>query len=171
MSLYVANLTKFNFQLQFWVEGVNKAVIVNFSPGEQKSVYPEGNDVDHQRIVDQHRVYGITPWAEVARQREFIGQCYQFDAPMPLNGMIEAMLKNEDVLNDQAHERRKEMAAASDDLMQKTAQETDTKINSFEVEIEEVEQKGVDPQIHEIISVGEDKPQQQERRRGRPRRS
>jgi hypothetical protein len=169
MSLYVANLTKFNFQLQFWVEGVNKAVIVNFTPGEQKNVYPEGNAVDHQRIIDQHRVYGMTPWAEVARQRGFIGQCYQFDATMPLNGMIEAMLKNEDVLNDQAHERRKEMAAASDDLMQKTAQETDTKINSFEVEIEEVEQKGVDPQIHEIISVGEDNPEP--RRRGRPRRN
>ena len=169
MALYVANLTKFNFQLQFWVEGVNKAVIVNFNPGEQKSVYPDGNAVDHQRIVDQHRMYGMTPWSEVARQRGFVGHCFQFDSPMPLNGMIEAMLKNEDVLNDQALERRKEMAVASDDLMQRTAQETETKLNNFEVEIEEVEQKGIDPQIHEIISVGEEA--QEPRRRGRPRKS
>lgn len=170
MALYIANLTKFNFQLQFWVEGVNKAVIVNFTPGEQKSVYPEGNSIDHQRIIDQHRVYGMTPWAEVGRQREFIGQCYQFDTAMPLNGMVEAMLKNEEMLNRQALERRKEMAVASDDLMQRTAQETDTKLGNFEVEIEEVEQKGVDPQIHEVISVGDDAPQEP-RRRGRPRRN
>jgi hypothetical protein len=169
MALYIANLTKFNFQLQFWVEGVNKAVVVNFTPGEQKIVYPEGSAVDHKRIVEQHLAYGMIAWSEVSRNRGFVGHCYQFDAPMPLNGMVELMLKNDDVLNDQALERRKEMAVASDDLMQRTAQETDTKLNNFEVEIEEVEQKGVEPQIHEVISVGEENPEP--RRRGRPRRS
>jgi hypothetical protein len=53
--------------------------------------------------------------------------------------------------------------------MKRAAQETDTKIQNFEVEIEEVEQKGVEPQIHEVITVGEDNPEP--RRRGRPRRS
>jgi hypothetical protein len=168
MSLYIANLTKFNFQLQFWVEGVNKAVIVNFTPGEQKSVYPDGNSVDHERIIDQHLVYGLTPWSEAGKKRGFVGHCYQLDNPMPLDGMVDLMVKNEDALNAQALERRKEMAVASDDLMQRTAQETDTKLNNFEVEIEEVEQKGVEPQIHEVITVGDD---EQPRRRGRPRRN
>ena len=169
MALYIANLSKFEFQLHFWTEGVNKPVVEHIGPGKQKSIYPQGNDVDHHRIVDQHKKYGLIPASEIDRHPGFVGQCYQFDTPIPLDRLYTTMIRNEDVLNEQALERRKEMAVASDDLMRKTAQDTDTKLNNFEVEIEEVEQKGVDPQIHEIISVGEDA--QEPRRRGRPRKS
>lgn len=169
MALYIANLSKFNFQLHFWTEGVNKPVIEHIEPGKQKSIYPQGNQIDHQRIVDQQKMYGLIPVSEIDRHPGFVGQCYQFDTPIPLDRLYTTMINNEEVLNEQALERRKEMAVASDDLMRRTAQETDTKLNNFEVEIEEVEQKGVDRQIHEIISVGEEA--QEPRRRGRPRKS
>jgi hypothetical protein len=170
MALYIANLSKFEFQLHFWVEGVNKPVIERIGPGKQKSIYPQGNQVDHHHIVDQHKIYGLIPASEVARHPGFVGQCYQFDTPIAHDLLYTTMLKNEDMLNDQALERRKEMAFASDDLMRRTAQDTDTKLNAFEVEIEEVEQKGVDPQIHERISVGEDA-HEPRRRPGRPRKN
>jgi len=170
MALFVANLTKFNYQLHFWVERVSRPVVVDIPPGQQKNIYPEGSKVDHDSIVEQHRMYGLVPASEVDRTKGFIGQCYQFDKPIPLDLLYNTMVDNEDVLVEQAQRIRKESAAAADDLLRKAAQETDSKIAEFAVELEEVDQKGVDSQVNEVITVGEDRPQQQERRRGRPRR-
>lgn len=171
MSLFVANLTKHNFQFLFWVERTSRPIAVDIAPGKQANIYPEGSRADHESIVNQHKIYGLVPVAEVDQKQGMVGQCYQFDKPIPLDRLFTTMTKNEDVLYDEAAERRKEATVAADDLMRRAAQETDSKIASFEVEIEEVEQKGVESQVHEVISVGEDKPQQQERRRGRPRRN
>jgi hypothetical protein len=169
MALYIANLTKYDFQLHYWVEGVTKPVIENIGPGKQKSIYPKGNDIDHQRIVDQHKIYGMIPASEIDRNPGFIGQCYQFDKPITHDKLYTTMIRNDDVLNDQAHELRKQMAVASDDIVRRTFQEADTPLNNFEVQIEEVEQRGVDRQINEVISVGEG--ESEPPRRGRPRKS
>ena len=170
MSLFIANLTKHQFQLHFWTERTQRPIFVEIPPGQQKSIYPEGSRADHESIVNQHKMYGLIPVSEVDRAKGFVGQCYQFDTPIPLDRLYNTMTNNEDVLFDEAVERRKEAAASSDDLIRKAAQETDSKIASFEVEIEEVDQKGVESQVHEVITVG-DAPQPQERRRGRPRRN
>lgn len=171
MALFVANLSKHNFQLHFWTERTQRPIVTEIPPGKQVSIYPEGSRADHESIVNQHQIYGLIPASEVDRFDGFVGQCYQFDMPIPLDRLYNTMKDNDDVLYNEAVERRKEAAAASDDLMRKAAQETDSKIASFEVEIEEVEQKGIEPQVHEVITVGEEKPQQQERRRGRRPRS
>ncbi|KWN80864.1 hypothetical protein WM24_23815 [Burkholderia ubonensis] len=170
MALFVANLTKHNFQLHFWVERTQRPIFVEIPPGQQKSIYPEGTRLEHENIVNQHKMYGLIPVSEMDLKKGFVGQCYQFDKPIPLDRLQSTMLNNEDELYDEALERRKEAAAASDHLIRKAAQETDSKIASFEVEIEEVEQKGVESQVHEVITVGEDAPQES-RRRGRPRRN
>jgi hypothetical protein len=167
MPLFVANLTKHNFQLHFWTERTQRPIFVEIPPGQQRSIYPEGSRADHESIVNQHKMYGMLPVSEIDRAKGFVGQCYQFDTPIPLDRLYNTMTNNEDVLYDESAERRKEAAASSDDLMRRAAQETDSKIASFEVEIEEVDQKGVESQVHEVITVGEEKPQQSERRRGR----
>jgi hypothetical protein len=169
MALYVGNTSKQLFQLHFWVERTSRPIVVEIGPGKQANIYPEGSRADHENIVGQHKMYGLIPVSEVDRHKGFVGQCYQFDTPIPMERLQETMLKNDDVMDDQAIERRKEAAASADDLLKKAAQETDSKIASFEVEIEEVEQKGVEAQIHEVISVGEEA--QEPRRRGRPRRN
>jgi hypothetical protein len=169
MALFVGNTSKFTFQLHFWVERTSRPIVVEIGPGKQAKIYPEGSRADHESIVNQHKMYGLLPVSEIDRHKGFIGQCYQFDTPIPMERLQETMLNNDDVLDDQAVERRKEAAASADDLLKKAAQETDSKISSFEVELEEVEQKGVEAQIHEVISVGEDA--QEPRRRGRPRRN
>ncbi|WP_027798253.1 hypothetical protein [Paraburkholderia dilworthii] len=170
MALYVANLTKQEFNLIYWVENSKKPVVTKIKPGQQESVYPQGNRVDHERIVDQHRMYGLIPVSEMDRHREFVGQLYQYDTPIPLDRLYTGMTKNEDALVQQALERRKEAAVSSDDLMKRAAQETDAHLGNFEVEIQEVEQKGVEATVHEVISVGDDAPQER-RGRGRPRRN
>jgi hypothetical protein len=169
--LFVANLTKHNFQFLFWVERTSRPISVDIPPGKQVNVYPEGSRADHESIVNQHKMYGLISVAEIDSTGGFIGQCYQFDKPVPLDRLVTGMANNEDALVDQAREIRKESAASADDLLRRAAQETDSKIAEFAVEIEEVEQKGVDQTINEVISVGEDQPQPQERRRGRPRRN
>lgn len=168
-KLYVANLSKQNIEFIYWVENSKKPVVTKIKPGQQESVYPQGSRVDHERIVDQHRMYGLIPVSELDRRQGFVGQCYQYDDPIPLDRLYTGMTNNEDALVTEALERRKEAAASSDDLMQKAAQETDSKLGNFEVEIQEIEQKGVEPTVHEVITVGEEA--QEPRRRGRPRRS
>jgi hypothetical protein len=169
MPLYIANCSKFNYELHYWVDNSKKPVVTKIRPGGQESVYPQGTRVDHERIVEQHKMYGLIPVSEIDRSQKFVGQCFQFDTPITHDRLYTTMERNDDVLYEQALEQRKAAALASDDLVRKAAQEADVKVGNIETEIQEIEQKGVEPQIHEIISVGEES--EQPRRRGRPRRS
>lgn len=170
MSLFIANCSKQQFEIHYWVEGSpNKPVVTKIRPGGQENVYPQGNSVDHQRIVDQHKAYGLMPVSEIDRHEGFIGQCYQFGTPIPLDRLQSTMKRNEEELYEQAQERRKEAAAATDDTVRRAAAESEMKVENFEVEITEVEQKGVDQRVHEVITVGDD--EAPKRGRGRPRRS
>ncbi|WP_321913575.1 hypothetical protein [Paraburkholderia sp. J11-2] len=169
MALYVANLTKQIWEMHYWVPNSRKPVFTKIQPFSQASIYPQGSRLDHESIVDQHKMYGLIPLAELDRTKGYIRHVYQFDTPVPLDRLHSMDERNEDALVEESLERRKEAAIAMDDTMKRTAQETDTKIGSFEVELEEVEQKGVEPQIHEVITVGDEN--QQPRRRGRPRKS
>jgi hypothetical protein len=171
MSLFIANCSKQMFEIHYWVEGSpNKPVVTKIRPGAQENIYPQGNQVDHQRIVDQHKPYGLIPVSEVDRHDGFVGQCYQFDTPIPLDRLQSTMKRNDEDLYTEAQERRKEAAAATDDTVRRAAQESEMKVGNFEVEITEVEQKGVDQKVHEVITVSSDAPQEP-RRRGRPRRN
>ena len=171
MALFIANCSKQTFELHYWVDGSpNKPVVTKIRPGSQESIYPQGSHVDHQRIVEQHKPYGLVPVSEVDRYEGFIGQCFQYDTPIPLDRLQSTMKRNEEELYAQAQERRKEAAAATDDTVRRAAQESAMKVDNFEVEITEVAQKGVDQTVHEIITVG-DAPQDQKRGRGRPRRN
>lgn len=170
-KLFIANCSKQTFEIHYWVEGSpNKPVVTKIRPGAQENIYPQGNRVDHQRIVDQHKPYGMIPVSEVDRHDGFVGQCYQFDTPIPLDRLQTTMKRNEEDLYAEAQQRRKEAAAATDDTVRRAAQESEMKVGNFEVEITEVEQKGVDQKVHEVITVSPDAPQET-RRRGRPRRS
>lgn len=169
MPLYIANCSKFNYELHYWVENSKKPVVTKIRPGGQENVYPQGTRADHERIVEQHKMYGLTAVSEIDRTQQFVGQCYQFDTPITHDRLFTTMERNDDVIYEQALERRKEAMASTDDLVRRAAQETDWKVGNIEVEIKEVEQKGVEPQIHEVIKIGED--DNQPRRRGRPRRS
>lgn len=169
MALYVANVSKQVFQLHFWVERTSRPIVVEIPPGSQKKIYQEGARSDHENIVGQHKMYGLIPVSEIDRHKGFVGQCYQFDTPISMERLFETMTNNDDTLYEQSAERRKEAAASADDLLKRAAQETDSKVSSFEIEIEEIEQKGVDTQVHEVISMSED--EQPRRGRGRPRRN
>jgi len=171
MALYIANCSKQMFEIHYWVDGSpNKPVVTKIKPGAQENIYPQGSSVDHKRIVDQHKPYGLIPVSEIDRHDGFVGQCYQYDKPIPLDRLQSTMQRNDDELYAQSQERRKEAAAATDDTVRRAAQESEMKVDNFEVEITEVEQKGVDQQVHEVISVGENS-QEEPRRRGRPRRN
>jgi hypothetical protein len=169
MPLYVVNATKKTFELHYWVENTHKPIVDKIPPGGQKSIYPQGTQTDHQRIVDQHKMYGLVAVSEIDRSKEFIGQCYQFDKPITHDRLFSMFERNDDILYEDALTRRKEAAAATDDLVKRAAQESDNKVKNFEMEIEEVEQKGVDTQVHEVITVGDD--EAPKRGRGRPRRN
>jgi len=170
MSLFIANVSKQNFQLHFWVERTSRPIVVDIPPGSQKSIYQEGTRSDHENIVGQHKMYGLIPVSEIDRHKGFVGQCYQFDTPVPMERLFETMKNNDESLYELSAERRKEAAASADDLLKRAAQETDSKVSAFAIEIEEMEQKGVDTQVHEVITMN-DEESNKSRGRGRPRRS
>jgi hypothetical protein len=171
-KLYVANCSKFNYEMHYWVENSKKPVVTKIRPGGQECVYPQGTRTDHERIVEQHKVYGLIPVNEIDRTNTFVGQCFQYDQPIPHDRLFTTMERNDDVLYEQALERRKEAAAATDDGIRRDAQEADVKVGNIEVEIKEVEQKGVEQTVHEILTVSDEaESTQQPRRRGRPRKS
>lgn len=173
MPLFIANCSKQMFEIHYWVESSpNKPVVTKIKPGSQENIYPQGSMVDHERIIGQHQAYGLIPVSEVDRHDGFVGQCYQYDEPIPLDRLQTTMRHNEEELYAQAQERRKEAAVATDDIVRRAAQESEMKVDNFEVEITEVEQKGVDQRVHEVISVGEGGQTQpdKKRNRGRPRR-
>jgi hypothetical protein len=169
MPLYIANCSKFNYELHYWVENSKKPVVTKIRPGGQESVYPQGNRLDHERIVEQHKIYGLTPVSEIDRSKQFVGQCYQFDTPIPHDRLFTTMERNDDVLYEQALERRKEAAVATDDIVRRAAQDAGMKVDNIETEIQEIEQKGVEPTVHEVITVGEQR--KPDGRRGRRSRS
>jgi len=171
MALYVANCTKQTFELHYWVAGNKAPFQVKIRPGGQENVYPQGTRMDHEHIVEQHRMYGLIPVSEIDRTQAFIGQCYQFDKPIPVDRLMSNFERNEDWLNEQALERRKEAAAATSIKMSEIAQESGSEVVSLEMDIVEQKRPGVDVEVAERIEIDNSNPNQPTRGRGRPRRN
>lgn len=169
MPLFVANISKQTHDLLFWI-GENKSYFSQkIRPGEQVSVYPQGSRSDHEFIVEQHRQYGIKNINEIDRTKEFVGLCFQFDKSIPLDRLQSTFAHNDDVMMEASRSRRMEATLSMDDMLKKVSQETDSKMSNFEVDIEELSQKGVDKQVDETYIV--DGPTDAApARRGRPRR-
>lgn len=153
MSLFIANTTKQVYELHFWVEGSKRPYVTIIRPGTQENVYPQGARQEHEHIIEQHTAYGLKAVNEIDRSKEFIGQCYQFDKPIPYDRLMSTYQRNDTVMNQQAQERRKEAAIAMDHILGKSAQENNMEMKNFEIGYKETEQRGVEKQIDETVIV------------------
>lgn len=153
MSLFIANTTKQVYELHFWIEGSKRPYVTIVRPGTQADIYPQGTRSEHERIIEQHIIYGLKAVNEIDRSKDFIGQCYQFDKPIPYDRLMSTYQRNDTVMNQQAQERRKEAAIAMDHMLGKSAQENNMEMKTFKIEYEETEQRGVEKQIDETVIV------------------
>lgn len=153
MSLYIANLSRNNLELTYRVAGENRYFTTKILPFTQESVYPGGTSEEHASIVEQNKPYGLIAVSEIGSTKTFIGMCYQFDKPIHPSKMLPVAAHNDEVLNRDAQESRKIAAVAMDESLARTAQESGTKFNGLQVDLEETESKSADQQVNETIDV------------------
>lgn len=169
MSLYIANTSKQIFEFHFRLPEKRQTVVVKIRPGQQENIYPQGSRDVHEYIVEQHRVYGLLPVNEIDRTKAFVGQCYQFDKPIQVDRLMSNFQRNDEWMNEQALERRKEAAAATSLNMDKLAQESDSEVVALEIDVVEQRRAGSDDGVAERIEIDNGR-NTESRRRGRPRR-
>ncbi|WP_343743369.1 hypothetical protein [Herbaspirillum huttiense] len=161
--LFIANTTKQNHEFHYWMPEQRKTIVKMIRAGSQEEIHPGAGREAHEYIVAQHVQFGLKPVNEIDRTKEFIGLCYQFDRPISSERMNETFEHNDEVLKQQAQERRKEAAIATESQLEEIASQSHNGLRNFEVEIVEEAQKGVDIQVNETIEVA------RPGRRGRPR--
>jgi uncharacterized protein YtpQ (UPF0354 family) len=165
MALYIGNCSKQTFEFNYWVGENKKYFTTVIRHGGQESVFEKGTRQDHEYIVDQHKIYGLIPVSEIDRSKEFVGLCYQYDKPITLDRLQTTFDHNDEVMAHASQEHRKIATLAMDDILNRSAQNSDATLQNFEVGIVEQAQKGVDTQVNETITV--ENPAS--RSRGRPR--
>lgn len=167
-KLFIANTMKQDFEFHFWVGENKRPITTKIRMGSQIMIYEQGTRSDHDHIIEQHQMYGLKPVSEIDRTQEFVGLCYQFDKPIPLDRLQSTFQHNDDAMAHAAQEHRKLATLSMDHSLKQAAQETDSSLQNFEVEVIEQQQKGVDTKINETIVV--EHSTAQSRGRGRPRR-
>jgi hypothetical protein len=111
-KLYIANCTKQVQEFHYWAPEVPRPMRQMIPIGEQILVYKDAPLEDLEKIVEQHRSYGLVEASEAAKQKGFVGLVYSFDKPIKGEGIIETIEHNDVVLDEQSQEYRTEAAVA-----------------------------------------------------------
>lgn len=168
MDLFIANLTKQNFELHYWLPEGNRALVQKIPAGGQSKIGAgkslTSDDIDC--IIRQHQPYGLIDVKDIDRAKTFVGTCYSIGKPVNVDAILNGFELNDEELLKAAHERRKESALAANAIASEIANSTDSTIESMEVRVQQEKSNQFDTTetIDQTIEV-------EGRRRGRPRRS
>jgi hypothetical protein len=157
VKLYVANCSKFAQDFLFKLP--EQAKINNYRAqipmGGQSLIL--GRDIDRDvaiHIIEQHKKYGLVAVSEIDRTKGYFGLCYQFDKPVDVERIMQAVQHNTEQLEVKGHEQRKLQAAALANTIDGIMAGTDDKLQSLEVVIKEEPKPGNNtPRSVETISV------------------
>lgn len=111
--LYIANTSKQHHQFMYRLSAQQFPRPVDIRIGQQVRLELSREDID--KILHQHRRYGLRSVKELALNRDYVGLCYNIDAPVPLDNerlIFETFDHNDTVLNARADDRREEAAVA-----------------------------------------------------------
>ena len=116
--LYIANLSRQDHDFWYRVpaeEGyVKQAQFRKIHKGTQQQIHNEAPLPVLEAIVEQHRQYGLIEASEVVKTKNFIGLCFSFDHPVPIDQMHYGVDHNSGVLYDRGVRNREEAALAAD---------------------------------------------------------
>ena len=123
--LYIANCMKQTYDFAYRIPGDEFAVhrrlnTVSIPPGAQARIHGEAPMPVLEAIVEQHRAYGIMPVDEIVRTREFVGICFSFDKPVPIDQLQYAIDHNTGVLFDRGEQQRQDAAIVVDQALEGT---------------------------------------------------
>lgn len=152
-KLYVANTTKqdHHFAYKAPEDRNNRQQLIK--SGTQIMVYRDDTLAVLTAIVDQHLKYGLIDAAKIDQTEPFIGLCYSFDKPIPVDKIMYVSEHNDDALLERGLDIRKTQAAALFGQIQ-DAGGREQGLSSLEIEIAE-ETKADAKGFNEVVEVQE----------------
>lgn len=159
--LYIANCTKQDhlFLANLPERPGNSHIKQFIKAGQQIALDGlESNVIED--IVRQHEPYGLRCADEISRIRDFVGQCYRVDKPVPLDAMLSTFETNDSALDELAAKRRQVEAAAisegiAENLSRITGHEKET-VRPVRLEMQTVEDTKDTPSIAAGVEVVND---------------
>jgi hypothetical protein len=157
MELYVANVTKQVVQFAYRALERSGVVIQPIPIGGQIRIAPAGSRTDLSTpeidyIIDQHRKYGLIDVNEIdSSKTPFHGMCYSIGKPISVDKLYRAMKRNEDALEEQGKQIRKEAAIAVNNQIENTIGEN---LKQLEMSITEEEPRGGYPDDRNPLGEG-----------------
>lgn len=164
MKLYIANCTLQHHDFLYRVPGEEdrRTHMQKIEAGGQIVVYRDETYEVLQGIVDQHLRYGLIDASKIDQTKPFIGLCYSFDKPIPVEKFMYANDHNMGVLEEFGREVRAVQTAATgkalEDIVGPQA------LTSFETQV--IEQNNLDTGLNEGVEFVRDGAQS--RRGGKP---
>lgn len=159
MKLFVANTTKHIQEFLYRIPEFNRVFPQTIQPGAQVQIYQDAPNDVLEYIINQHtdtpKPFCVSV-EEAARNHGFIGLIYSFDKPVPLVKIKRQFEANDEALEEQGGEQRKEAAAALSQTTDQQASTMGASVNSLEMSVVEQTPKGGqnnDKGINEVVSV------------------
>jgi hypothetical protein len=140
-TLYIANCMKQTYEFIYRVPGedmqtLRKLNTVTIPPGAQARIHGEASLSVLEAIVEQHRHYGLIPVSEIVRTKEFVGICFSFDKPVPIDQLQYAVEHNDGVLFDRGTQQREDAAIVVDQALEGTiGRAIDQPLRAVEIEV------------------------------------
>jgi hypothetical protein len=148
-TLYIANTTKQNHDFSYRRAEVPHPTLIKIPAGTQAVVIKDGDSGDVDRVIAQHRKYGLKPIAEAAKSKNFVGLCYSIDHPIKFKDMKVVFEHNDKALKDQGRKNVEEVAAAVNAGIDEKLQErgVPTEAAHVEVEVREENVSGIETEV------------------------
>ncbi|MEJ0017529.1 MAG: hypothetical protein WDN25_13380 [Acetobacteraceae bacterium] len=165
MTLYVANCSKQRVDFAYRVpEEIGAPRRQQIERGAQIMVFKRDLGLPAAKaIIAQHERYGIVPLDEIDRCKPFIGLCYSFDKPIPVDAIMRADEHNTGALEIASAESRVATAAALHQMLERSVEGAPTQLDSVEIEV--VVQNGPhEPGLNEAVTVTRDQAATEQRR-------
>lgn len=147
-KLFIANCTKQHHDFVYRVPETMQLKSQLIKAGEQAWIAHSEFPSDWiQKIVSDHKRYGLVHASEVKNAKTFIGLCYTVDKPMTLDAILSGFAVNDEVLQDLAEERRERVAGEAVATIQNVMRPLGVNVPQAEVEFVEEPGDGKTPAL------------------------
>lgn len=167
-DLYVANTTKQNHDFTYRRPEASFHTVIKIPAGTQAIVVKDSDSSEVDRIIAQHRRYGLVPASEAAKSKRFVGLCYSIDREIKFKDMKIVFENNDKVLEKQGEENVKAVAVAVNTAIDDKLKAADIPNEAAHVaiEVKEENEPGKDTTVAVGVQVVKDGQQAGQGRRG-----
>lgn len=157
--LYIANVTKSRHEFMYTVPELDDsngrpmaAIRQPIDPGGQIRVSRELNPFQLESVINHHRQFGMICVDEVSRSRTYAPLVYQVDKPVTYEKIVEALHRNDMVLERRGEDMRRDAAIAVTNSIQRTMREEQIPgtLTNLEMSVDEEERGDRPDELHPV---------------------